>query len=405
MCGGCKGEIQDAPAVPADHCDVGQHGAGAGWLDGQQLAHHRFDASLLHGHVWKDSTPTPAPARTLASGQGDVPGDKRSGPWRSWDHYGAQPDLRPANQPLEDKWQTVMADVRPGTKPRQPSKKSHTSAADEPKLLDSLTVADGSCNASTVPLVNYSFKVNVTKLFFDGERADARGADLIWALYNLLSFTVRVLVPLVYGLMKECGSGFLYTLLVRTHLDIIMPMPFVLSTFVGGAIVGLQKVRNLFLQTGPDRRRGCSMGDMARSMVMAIFMETVWWLALPCIFLCWPLFKLLRLLIVIDRILYAFGMLMYGLCMVCYGGVRYILIGCFNQTLSWVCWPTRPSSAGTRQLLSSRTCTTRATWACSTSGAARCASRSTLAVPAHQDQREHPQGRLGVQISPARYHI
>ena len=28
-----------------------------------------------------------------------------------------------------------------------------------------------------------------------------------------------------------------------------------------------------------------------------------------------------------------------------------------------------------------------------------------LAVPAHQDQREHPQGRLGVQISPARYHI
>ena len=102
-------------------------------------------------------------------------------------------------------------DVRPGTKPRQPSKKSHTNAADEPKLLDSLTVADSSCNASTVPLVNYSFKVNVTKLFFDGERADARGADLIWALYNLLSFTVRVLVPLVYGLMKECGSGFLYT--------------------------------------------------------------------------------------------------------------------------------------------------------------------------------------------------
>ena len=179
-----------------------------------------------------------------------------------------------------------MADVRPGTKPRQPSKKSHTNAADEPKLLDSLTVADGSCNASTVPLVNYSFKVNVTKLFFDGERADARGADLIWALYNLLSFTVRVLVPLVYGLMKECGSGFLYTLLVRTHLDIIMPMPFVLSTFVGGAIVGLQKVRNLFLQTGPDRRRGCSMGDMARSMVMAIFMETVWWLALPYNLLC-----------------------------------------------------------------------------------------------------------------------
>ena len=81
-----------------------------------------------------------------------------------------------------------MDDVRPGTKPRQPSKKSHTNAADEPKLLDSLTVADGSCNASTVPLVNYSFKVNVTKLFFDGERADARGADLIWALYNLLSF-------------------------------------------------------------------------------------------------------------------------------------------------------------------------------------------------------------------------
>ena len=85
MCGGCKGEIQDAPAVPADHCDVGQHGAGAGWLDGQQLAHHRFDASLLHGHVWKDSAPTPAPARTLASGQGDVPGDKRSGPWRSYE--------------------------------------------------------------------------------------------------------------------------------------------------------------------------------------------------------------------------------------------------------------------------------------------------------------------------------
>ena len=46
MCAHCKGEIQDAPAVPADHCDVGQHGAGAGWLDGQQLAHPRFDASL-----------------------------------------------------------------------------------------------------------------------------------------------------------------------------------------------------------------------------------------------------------------------------------------------------------------------------------------------------------------------
>ena len=61
-------------------------------------------------------------------------------------------------------------------------------AADESKLLDSLTAAVGSCNASTVPLVNYSFKVSVTKLFFDGERADARGADLIWALYNLLSF-------------------------------------------------------------------------------------------------------------------------------------------------------------------------------------------------------------------------
>ena len=29
---------------------------------------------------------------------------------------------------------------------------------------------------------------------------------------------------------------------------------------------------------------------------------------------------------------------MYGLCMVCYGGVRYTLIGCFNQTLSWVGW-------------------------------------------------------------------
>ena len=28
-----------------------------------------------------------------------------------------------------------------------------------------------------------------------------------------------------------------------------------------------------------------------------------------------------------------------------------------------------------------------------------------LAAPAHQDQREHPQGRLGVQISPARYHV
>ena len=120
MCAHCKGEIQDAPAVPAEHCDVGQHGAGAGWLDGQQLAHPRFDASLHHGHVWKDSKPTPALARTLASGQGDVPGDKRSGPWRSWDHYGAQPDLRPANQPSEDKWQTVMADVRPGTKPREP---------------------------------------------------------------------------------------------------------------------------------------------------------------------------------------------------------------------------------------------------------------------------------------------
>ena len=163
MCGGCKGEIQDAPAVPADHCDVGQHGAGAGWLDGQQLAHHRFDASLLHGHVWKDSTPTPAPARTLASGQGDVPGDKRSGPWRSWDHYGAQPDLRPANQPLEDKWQTVMADVRPGTKPRQPSKKSHTNAADEPKLLDSLTVADGSCNSPCVNFVESVHRCGVCK--------------------------------------------------------------------------------------------------------------------------------------------------------------------------------------------------------------------------------------------------
>ena len=33
MCGHCKGVIQDAPAVPADHCDVGQHGAGAGWLE------------------------------------------------------------------------------------------------------------------------------------------------------------------------------------------------------------------------------------------------------------------------------------------------------------------------------------------------------------------------------------
>ena len=28
-----------------------------------------------------------------------------------------------------------------------------------------------------------------------------------------------------------------------------------------------------------------------------------------------------------------------------------------------------------------------------------------LAVRAHQDHREHPQGRLGVQISPARYHV
>ena len=123
MCGGCKGEIQDAPAVPADHCDVGQHGAGAGWLDGQQLAHHRFDASLLHGHVWKDSTPTPAPARTLASGQGDVPGDKRSGPWRSWDHYGAQPDLRPANQPLEDSgrpsWPMCGLEPNPGSHPKR----------------------------------------------------------------------------------------------------------------------------------------------------------------------------------------------------------------------------------------------------------------------------------------------
>ena len=49
----------------------------------------------------------PAPVRTLTSGEGDVPGDKRSGPWRSWDHYGAQPDLPPANQPLEDECQTV----------------------------------------------------------------------------------------------------------------------------------------------------------------------------------------------------------------------------------------------------------------------------------------------------------
>ena len=266
VCADCKGEIQHAPAVPADRCDAGQHGARAGWLDGQQLAHLRFDASLHHGDVRKDFTPSPAPVRTLTSGEGDVPGDTRSSPWRSWDHHGAQPDLPPANQPLEDELQTVMADVRPDTKPRQVA----TFTADEPKSLDSLAVADGLCNVSTVLLVNYSFKVNITKLFFDGERADARGADLIWALFNLLSFTVRVLVPLVYGLMKECGSGFLYTLLVRTHLDIIMPMPFVLSTFVGGAIVGLQKVRNLFLQTGPDRRRGCSMGDMARSMVMAI---------------------------------------------------------------------------------------------------------------------------------------
>ena len=77
-----------------------------------------------------------------------------------------------------------------------------TFTADELKPLDSLTVTDGSCNASTVPLVNYSFKVNVTKLFFDGERADARGADLIWALYNLLSFAVRVLVLLVSALVS-----------------------------------------------------------------------------------------------------------------------------------------------------------------------------------------------------------
>ena len=28
-----------------------------------------------------------------------------------------------------------------------------------------------------------------------------------------------------------------------------------------------------------------------------------------------------------------------------------------------------------------------------------------LAAPAHQDQREHLQGRLGVRISPARYHV
>ena len=74
--------------------------------------------------------------------------------------------MPPANQPLEDKLQTVMADVRPDTKPRQ----SATFTADEPRPLDSLAVADGSCNASTVLLVNYSFKVNITKLFFDGTK-------------------------------------------------------------------------------------------------------------------------------------------------------------------------------------------------------------------------------------------
>ena len=213
---------------------------------------------------------------------------------------------------------------------RRPSFAAPNSAAKQDKLPqqsapDTANFLEFACNVSSVfspPTFNTS---NV--------RGNAELSEIPWLLYDFVQFLFGVLLPFVYGILKRCGARVLFEMLISTHIDIAVPLVSILFSAMGAIIfVGEDNVRK-------RRRRETPLVNVLM-IGIDVGLTMAWWVSLPFLFLAFPFVIVWRLLVVmwriiciVDRIAYALGMLLGGLALIVYGGLRRIAIDGFYLVL------------------------------------------------------------------------
>ena len=212
---------------------------------------------------------------------------------------------------MEQRWASFAA---PNSAAKQ-AKLPQQSAPDNANFLEF------ACNVSSVfspPTFNTS---NV--------RGNAELSEIPWLLYDFVQFLFGVLLPFVYGILKRCGARVLFEMLINTHIDIAVPLVSILFSAMGAIIfVGEDNVRK-------RRRRETPLVNVLM-IGIDVGLTMAWWVSLPFLFLAFPFVIVWRLLVVmwriiciVDRIAYALGMLLGGLALIVYGGLRRIAIDGF----------------------------------------------------------------------------
>ena len=164
-------------------------------------------------------------------------------------------------------------------------------------------------------------------------RGNAELSEIPWLFYDFVQFLFGVLLPFVYGILKRCGARVLFEMLINTHIDIAVPLVSILFSAMGAIIfVGEYNVRK-------RRRRETPLVNVLM-IGIDVGLTMAWWVSLPFLFLAFPFVVVWRLLVVmwriiciVDRIAYALGMLLGGLALIVYGGLRRIAIDGFYLVL------------------------------------------------------------------------
>jgi len=136
----------------------------------------------------------------------------------------------------------------------------------------------------------------------------------------------------------QCGRDMLFEVIVEWHFDLILSLSTMLSALL---VFAMSAFINIW--TAPDVRKpkhkpSTSLPSRLCLLASHVLTEVIWWLAMPCTFCFYPFYVAWRIVIIVDRVCYALGVLLYGLTMIFWAGASHVITSSFDHVLTWLCW-------------------------------------------------------------------